>query len=118
MTEKTEHKIVDDLADEIVELLSNSQKFSKFLEKMDSDNFHSNNELEPRIENIEQKLNKLIQNFKLVSIELERMTTEKTEMLRKEHDEEIQKIYLQIEQLRQAIIRVTNEVKGLRGSQL
>jgi len=118
MEEKTEHKVVDELADEIVELLSNSQKFSKFLEKMDSDNFHSNNAPEPRIENIEQKLNKLIQNFKLVSIELERMTTEKTEMLRKEHDEEIQKIYLQIEQLRQAIIRVANEVKGLRGSQL
>ena len=118
MAEETEHKIVDDLADEIVELLSNSQKFSKFLDKMDSGSFHSNNELTERIQNIEQKLNRLIHNFKLVSVELERMTTEKTEMLRSEHDQEIQKIYSQIEQLRQAMIKIANEVKGIRDNKL
>ena len=113
MEEKTEHKIVDDLADEIVELLANSQKFSKFIEKMDSSVVAQPNELPSRVENIEQKLNKLIHNFKLVSVELERMSTEKTEMLRKEHEEEIMKIYSQIEQLKQAIMKLANEIKNM-----
>lgn len=118
MEEKTEHKVVDELADEIVELLSNSQKFSKFLEKMDSHETHKSGEIEARIENVEQKLNKLIKNFKIVSVELERMSTEKTEMLRSEHDEEIGKIYSQIEQLKQAIMKLANEIKEIRSGRI
>jgi hypothetical protein len=117
MEEKiSEHMIVDELADEIVNLLSNSQKFSKFLEKIDSQTPHTTNDTEMRIENIEQKLNKLIHNFKVVSVELERMSTEKIENLRQEHDEEIMRMQSQIEQIKQAVMKLASEIKDIRSA--
>lgn len=117
MEEKiSEHIVVDELANEIVDLLSNSQKFSKFLEKMDSQTPSKANDIESRFENIEQKLNKLIHNFKIVSVELERMSTAKIKNLQQERDEEMMRMQSQIEQIRQAVMKLASEIKDIRSA--
>ena len=116
MEERPENKIVDELADEIVELLSNSQKFSKFIDRIDSNESSLENEMQNRVENIGQKLDKTIQKFKLVSLELDRLSTKRTETLRSEHDDEIAKINAKIENLRQAVIKLASEIKDIKES--
>lgn len=111
--EAVENKIVDELADEIVELLGNSKKFSKFLSQMEDSKGNSSLSDE-RIEKIETKMNELIHKIKLALNELDSKSIQRTESLRQEQNEEILKLNNSVKQLAHSVIKLANEIEILR----
>ena len=120
-------KTVDQLADEIVELLLSSKNDLKKAEgettgkKVSSGEQESRivnqvGKLEKRIEALENRVEKYIGSFKIVATESGRSITEKTETLKRDVDSDIVGLRGELDELRTAMIRLSNEVKKMRES--
>ena len=70
--------------------------------------------LKNRIANLEDRLEKYINSFKIVAVEVERELTEKWEELNKENEKQNIELRGQIEDLRGALIRLSNELKNIK----
>lgn len=89
--EKNSNKdIIDEMAEEIAEELSKSKDFSQ-VQDIDG--------LENRIVRIEEQLNKLIHNHKIILQKIQN------------HDEEISKMYSELERALECVSRVTDKLK-------
>ncbi|MEM5801832.1 MAG: hypothetical protein QXQ18_00370 [Candidatus Aenigmatarchaeota archaeon] len=119
MMPKTEN-LLDKLADEIAELATNSEKIErvmKILEEQDAIEKRNSNDiinLKEKISILEGKLNKFLEDFKISVVEAEREITERHEKILNDMDKQIVRLQSQIEDLRTAIIRISNEVKNLK----
>ena len=63
---------------------------------------------------MENRLEKFISNFKTVVVEVDRQLTEKWEELNKGEEKRVLSLQGQIEDLRTALIRLSNELKSIR----
>lgn len=92
---------VSNLADEIAEDVS--KLFSENLIKVES-----------RLGNLERKIDEHINNFTIVTVETERMITEKYEELRNKNEENVFKLIGNIQELKEMVNLLRNEVDGLK----
>ena len=72
--------------------------------------------LKERIDALENRVEKYINNFKLAAVEAERLITEKTETLDEENQKRILHLQEQIEDLRDITKKLSNEVNKLQRS--
>ncbi len=70
--------------------------------------------LQNRIANLENRLEKYINSFRTVAVEAERNLTEKWEDLIRENERQTIKLQGEIEDLRTALIRLSNEMKNIK----
>lgn len=102
-------KIIDEkFIDEIVEELARSEDLSKYRNNGELD------KLKNRMDEIEIKLNKFMGNFNAVAVGVERQLTEKYKVINSENEQKIMNTQSQIENLRMAMIRLSNEIKKIR----
>lgn len=92
MEEISRKDFIDKVADEIAEELSNSKEFSNSSENSD--------ELQIRLNNIEEQLNKLIYNHKIILQKIQK------------HDEEFTKVYSELEHALETVLKVADQVKS------
>ena len=111
--------MIDEISDEIVESLLKSGVVRREKEEM-----HGNDgvlddtkaaKIKNRIKELEGRLDSHINDFKVVSIETERMITEKVESMNEESERQILALQEQIEDMRTAMIRLSNEIKRMKG---
>ena len=104
-------KELNELVDEIVELISNSKKLKDMLKTIkESEMIQKKNSseiafLKSKIRDIENMLKKLISNFRIDIIEVERMITEKYEDINKRNELEMEKLQFEIQQIKNTIYR-------------
>lgn len=133
-------RIIDQVADEIVEtLLSSTVDDSKRQKKdkkrkikggkikrlaaRDVPREHGLNEkslieiakLKNRMVAMENRADKYIKNFRIAAVEAGRLVSEKAEEAREENDQLLMNLQDQIENLRTAMIKLSNSVKRLSG---
>lgn len=93
---------LDELAEEVAELVTNSNKLSDVLkttqenEIIQKKNLSEMATLKNRITNLENRINKLVKDFKTNLVEAERLVTEKYEQVNKENEEAISNLQEQI----------------------
>ena len=107
------HIIDDKLLDEVVEELMKSENLTA-LKKPDGQYTSDLGKMKSRIDNIESRLEKYVKSFKIVAMEVERQLVEKNEELNKEREQRVLKIQGHVEDLRTAMIRLSNEVKRIK----
>ena len=126
-------KEIDEMADEIVELILSSVAAvdSKKLERIKRGGREATKStktgtmgrktlmeilrLKNRINALENRMEKYIKNFKIASIEANRLISEKAEEARDENEQMLFDLQGQIEDLRAAMTRLSNEVRKLSG---
>ena len=115
---KEQTKLIDELADEIADMIIQAKKSAtpKAEVKPDAVKTRSESGLENRLAVIEERLNKLVNSFRIVAIEAERELNEKIEGVNKENEERIVRLQGQIETLRSAMIRLGNAIRELEES--
>ncbi len=94
---------LDETAEEIVNMIVSSKKLS---EKSSSEEKISTNELDElkrRVDNLEKLLQKYIDSFKIVAVEVERQITEKHEEQMKDNERTLMLLIEQIENLKAEI---------------
>lgn len=103
-------ELVDEIVDEILK--------SRDVENYGGKGSGSNEilKLKNRTASLEDRLNKYINNFKTVAVEVERELTEKWEELNRENERQTIELQGQIEDLRTALIRLSNEMKNIKES--
>lgn len=103
-------EITDSLVEEIVDEILKTEKI------VEGDGVKSDDvsRLKNRISNLENRLEKFISNFKTVVVEVDRQLTEKWEELNKGEEKRVLSLQGQIEDLRTALIRLSNELKSIR----
>lgn len=113
---KSELEIPEELVDEIVEEILESKTLTKKskTQKPKVVGSIATDSLLPRMEEIENKLEEYINSYKITATELERQITEKSEELTREQDKQLTYLQGQIENLREAMIRLSGEVKKLK----
>lgn len=115
-----QERALDELADEVVELVANSKKMRDILrtaqetEVIQKRNLGEITTLKNRITNLENRLDKLIKSFKINTVEAERLVSEKYEELNHMNEQTIMNLQGQMEDLRSAMIRLSNEVKKIK----
>jgi hypothetical protein len=92
MEEISRKDFIDKVADEIAEELSNSKEFSNSSGNSD--------ELQVRVNNIEEQLNKLIYNHKIIMQKIQK------------HDEEFNKVYSELENALETVLKVADKIKS------
>ncbi|MEM5797213.1 MAG: hypothetical protein QXD72_00050 [Candidatus Aenigmatarchaeota archaeon] len=111
---------LDALADEIVELIANSKKLTDILkvvqenEIIQKKNLSEVATLKNRITILENRLNNLVKSFRIDIVEAERMVSEKTEKIIEDSEQRVTHLTSQIEDLRDMIVRIGNDVKKLK----
>lgn len=70
--------------------------------------------MESRLGNLERKIDEHINNFTIVTVETERMITEKYEELRNKNEENVFKLIGNIQELKEMVNLLRNEVDGLK----
>jgi len=108
-----EGDITEEIADEIVKLVLKS-KPSTEANAVEKKNLDDIAKLKQRIFSLENRVEKYIKNFKIVATEAERHLTERAEEISKENEQTIVNLQAQIEDLRTAMIRLSNEVKKIK----
>ena len=138
-------RIIDQVADEIVEtLLSSTVDDSKRLKKgkkgkitggkiksgktkrlaardaskergLDKKNLIEIAKLKNRMVALENRTDKYVKNFRIAAIEAGRLVSEKAEEARKENEQLLMNLQDHIEDLRTAMIKLSNNVKRLSG---
>lgn len=131
-------RIIDQVADEIVEtLLSSTVDDSKRLKKrskgkikggktkrlaerskergLDKKNLIEIAKLKNRMVAMENRMDKHVKNFRIAAIEAGRLVSEKSEEAREENEQLLMNLQDQIEDLRIAMIKLSNNVKRLSG---
>ena len=109
MKEILKQGALDELADEVAELVTNSEKLSDILkttqenEIIQKRNSSEVATLKSRITNLENRINKLVKDFKTNLIEAERLVTEKSEEMNKENEQIVSNLQNQIAELRAII---------------
>ncbi len=103
-------EITDSLVEEIVDEILKTEKI------VEGDGTKSDDvsRLKNRISNLENRLEKFINNFKTVVVEVDRQLTEKWEELNKGEEKRVLSLQGQIEDLRTALIRLSSELKSIR----
>ena len=133
-------RIIDQVADEIVEtLLSSTVDDSKKLKKrrkgkikggkiksavvrgaskergLDKKNLTEIAKLKNRMVALENRTDKYVKNFRIAAIEAGRLVSEKAEEAREENEQLLMNLQDQIEDLRTAMIKLSSNVKRLSG---
>lgn len=107
---KEKSDLVEEIANEITETILSSRNY----ENLQKRNFAEIVKLKNRIKNLEQRLEKHINNYKITATEIERQITERTENSNQEIEKRIANLIGQIEDLRSAMIRLSNEIKKIK----
>lgn len=100
------------LADEIVEMISNSKKladvlkFSKEGETFRRENLSEINKIKNRISYLEKRVDKLVRNFKTDIVEAERLVAEKYEDIKNENEKQIAGLQSQLGELRNVLSKM------------
>lgn len=129
---------IDQLADEIAELLidyvnakNEPQKSPKIAAEakiategkiaeaggLDKRNLIEIAKLKNRVSSLEHRVEKYIKNLELSAIESGRLTSEKSEEIKDENEQMLLNLQGQVEELRTAMIRLSNQVKRISGEQ-
>lgn len=118
--EKETLKIVDEIADELVDILLSSKKFSKVSEKAEKTETVQKKDSEELIR-LRKRINSLknillghISQFRIATVELERELSEKIEDLKRENEENNISMESQIGELRNKLRTLKNEVNKLK----
>jgi len=117
---KEKSSMVDEIADEVVELISNSEKLSDMLRMagesgaIQKRNLSEINSLKERVAAMENRIEKYIGSFKITATEIEREMTEKFEMLDNETELKIMRLQEQIEAIRSMVNKLSNELKKIK----
>lgn len=113
-SDEIDDKFIDEIVDEIVDVSSLAGREKITLDDaIQKRNLSEIVKLKERIAALENRVEKYINSFKLVAVEAERLTSEKTESLNEENLRQIAHLQGQIEDLRSAMIRLSNEVKKI-----
>ena len=107
-------KMVDEIVDEILaEGLPKQQQttYSSSSNIMD-DRVYRN--IQARVEALEGRFGKYMNNYKTTAIELEKQITEKSEEFNREQEKQIVHLRTQLDDLRVALIRLNNEFRAFR----
>ena len=104
----------DELIDSIVEEVLKG-KAPRITEKQEK--FPTDDKLPSRIAALENRLEKYIENYKINATELERQITERYEELNEENEKRVLQLQSQIETLRTAMIKLSNELKAMKSTQ-
>ena len=145
MDSEERERIIDQVADEIVEtLLSSTVDDSKRLKKgekgkikgekiksektkrlaardaskergLDKKNLIEIAKLKNRIFALDNRMDKHVKNFRIAAMEASRLVSEKTEEVREENEQLLMNLQDQIEDLRTVMIKLSNNVKRLSG---
>lgn len=111
---------LDKIADEFAELMLNSERLEDILKRGEENKIIQKrvskdiDVIKNRIAILENRLNKLVNNFRIDIVEAERMITQKAEELNNENDQRITNLVSQVENLRGAMIRLSNDVKEIK----
>jgi hypothetical protein len=105
-------KLIDEIVDEIVSTITEREKIP-YEDVIEKRNLSEIVKLKERISALENRVEKYINSFKLVAIETERLISERIENLTEENLGQIAHLQTQIEDLRHAMIRLSNEVKKI-----
>ena len=102
--------MVDEIVNEILEegIPQKSQPISNALDDRVSRN------IQARVEALENRFGKYMNNYKTTAIELERQITEKAEEFNREQEKQLVHLRAQLDDLRMALIRLNNEFKSFR----
>ena len=90
--EKLSKDFINQVADEIAEELSNSKDFSNSQE--------NSSELHVRVDNIEEQLNKLIYNHKIILQKIQK------------HDDEFNKVHSELEHALETVLKIADKIKS------
>ncbi len=119
--DKSRLGVTDELVDEIVEEILTETKAEKLSSVTKPEIFLDSNvpenvKLKTRLQNLENRIEKHVHDYKTTAIEVERQIVDKFSEF--EHENEKRLIYLQgqVEALRTAMIRLSNEVKQFKES--
>jgi len=111
-------KLVDEIVDEILDSTRPAKGISpREIPTEETLQRHSLGEvarLKSRISALENRLEKYVNNFKTTAVEVEREISERNKNLDEENERQILRLQGQLEDLRSAMIRLSNEVKRLK----
>ena len=106
-------KMVDEIVDEILAegLPKQQTTYSSSSNVMDDRVFRN---IQARVEALEGRFGKYMNNYKTTAIELEKQITEKSEEFSREQEKQIVHLRTQVDDLRVALIRMNNEFRAFR----
>ncbi len=105
-------KIAEEIAEKVVDLISDARAVSRISEAMKSMQNQVRlvsaeiGKMEKRIENLERRAENMGNNFKTFAVEADRIISEKTEGLSRENDEAISKLLSEMQDLRDMVIEI------------
>ena len=107
-------KMVDEIVDEILEegLPKQQQTTYSSPSNIMDDRVYRN--IQARVEALEGRFGKYMNNYKTTAIELEKQITEKSEEFNREQEKQIVHLRTQLDDLRVALIRLNNEFRAFR----
>lgn len=127
--EKTVDQLADEIADVLLEYVNaksglNARKGIKKTKKralkvsgMERRNLMEIAKLKNRMSALENRTEKYIKSFKLSSVEAGRLVSEKAEEAKDENEQMLFDLQGQIEDLRAAMVKLSNEIKKLSGNE-
>lgn len=124
MTPRTKFDVPNELVDEIVEEILAETKAKKTVEIKSKPKDNSlvdsylpePSNLKLRIQNLENRIEKHIHDYKTTAIEVERQIVDKFSEFEQENEKRLIYLQNQLEALRSAMIRVSNEFKRSKES--
>lgn len=110
---QVDDELIDEIADEILDSLKRDQPTFK-IGDLQRRNLSGMVKLQTRITNLENRVEKCIKSFKINATESVRQISETERSLENENEQQTIRLQGQIEDLRMAMIRLSNEVKRIR----
>jgi predicted S18 family serine protease len=108
---------LDDLAEEIVKLMSNSKKLEDILNNVQENKMTQTKNLSEivalknRIKNLEKRIDKSIKNSKINAVEAMRLMTERYEEVSREDDAKVTQLASKLEELKDMMVRLSKKIK-------
>ena len=109
-------EIVDEILSEKVKSLKSESKIHKAEEPFLDSEMSELSKLKPRIQNLENRIEKHAHDYKTTAIEVERQIVDKFSELEQENEKRLMYLQGQVEALRTAMIKLSNELKQLKES--
>lgn len=105
-------EIVDEIVDEILREMKPEKTETKSV-RVTREPRTEVDHLRNRIAELENRMNKLVENFKIIAVETSREISERVNGILEENDQQITNLESQIEALRTAMIRLSSRLKQL-----
>lgn len=119
MRVKSQMEVPDELVDEIVEEILAETEDKKSAEiPLAKEKFLDNDspKIKSRLQNLENRIEKHVHDYKITAIEIERQIVDKFSEFEQENEKRLIYLQGQLEALREAMIRLSNEFKQSKES--